>query len=894
MKKVVVGLLVMCMALQTVVFGANASAEGDIEKKITILQNMGVITYDDEMEYSEDEVTREMLASILYYFYNGARNTEVNEYTGEWPFTDLDQGYWASGDIMTLVERGCMGGFTDNTFRLEETATQLQAIKSLIVVLGYTDVAEMKGGWPNGYISVANDLKLTSGMQVSYNSPMTKGDFVHLLYNALRAEVMEMNFKGIQNVTYKPGDTLMNSLGFYEIKGVLTATDTTSLLGYSEASKNRAVINGIEFDVNFNCNDYIGMNVDALYKKVNGMDVGELVYIAEYNNEIVVIDDDDIEKDQTTSQVLCYVNENDKLKAVTIDTNVTFIFNGKRLTYFNEGHLEPKDGTVTLIDADKNGNYETIVVKSYAAYYVSSVVINENEIIITDKLGKTPVRIDLSNDKYSVIKNSVATNTDALKKDTIISVAADQMTADTLAVMGTSTCYELVVSDMTENGVIQSYSQENNEVTINGSVYSISEWFNNTLYTIKLNKDTKVYLSASNEVVAVTYSETETYGFLLGVYPADDNEEDIYFKIYTETGETIKLKGAEKYKIDNKTFDTFDEAKKHIENANLKFIENIAVSFVNSNGREQLIRFTMKSDEIATVDTVLANYTDPIREKDCFQFGKNLLGSEMGSADENKLIFMARTINGRYGYSAGVKIFTVPQDLSKEKAFGISSDFPNEKKDKMVLFDLNEFNVADAILMIGERVEAIDGTSAGNAQDSLMIVDTIYQSIDEEDQPRMVIQGVKLKDGQRTEMPLAAECNNVGLLQKGALVRFVDGGNGEATLLDITYIHGSEVGSLNSSYYRTPFNRESAYGIGKIIDISDEFMKLKAPDANGTELLYPSTEISTVLVYNKDRNIIRKGTRYELKTIKDFGTNGASDVFLLCSYHRPNTVVIFE
>ena len=134
MKKVVVSLLTICMVLQTVVFGANASAEGDIEKKITVLQNMGVITYDDEMEYSEDEVTREMLASILYYFYNGARNNEVNEYAGEWPFTDLDVGYWASGDIMTLVERGCMSGFTDNTFRLEETATQLQAIKSLIVV----------------------------------------------------------------------------------------------------------------------------------------------------------------------------------------------------------------------------------------------------------------------------------------------------------------------------------------------------------------------------------------------------------------------------------------------------------------------------------------------------------------------------------------------------------------------------------------------------------------------------------------------------------------------------------------------------------------------------------------------------------------------------------------
>ena len=895
MKKVVVSLLVMCMALQTVVFGAYASAEGDIEKKITILQDMGIITYDDEMEYSEDEVTREMLASILYYFYNGARNTEVNEYTGEWPFTDLDQGYWASGDIMTLVERGCMGGFTDNTFRLEETATQLQAIKSLIVVLGYTDVAEMKGGWPNGYIAVSNELGLTKGMQIAYNSPMTKGDFVHLLYNALHAEVMEMEFKGIQNVTYQPGDTLMNSLGFYEIKGIMTATDVTALLGYKEASENRAVINGIEFDVNFNCNNYLGMNVEAIYKKVNGMDIGEIVYIEEFNNDIVVIDDDDIVMDQTTSSVFCYLNENDRLKAVSIDPEVTLIFNGKRLTYFSEGHLEPKDGTVTLIDADKNGEYETITVKSYTSYFVSNIVANENEVIITDKLGKTPVRIDLADHKYTIIKNAAVTNTEALKKDTVISIAADQMTADTLAVMGTSTCFELVVSDTTEDGIIQGYSQEENKITINGTVYPISKWFNDTLYSIRLNKDTKVYLSASKEVVAATYSEVESYGFLLGIYPADDSEEDVYFKIFTETAETIKAKAVPKFKIDNKTFDTYEEAKKHIENANLKFVENVNTTFLNSNGKEQLIRFTMKGEEIATIDTVLQNYTDPVREKECFRFGKNLLGSEMG--DDGKIIIMGKTMNGRYGFNAGVKIFTIPQDLSKNKAFGVSSSFTgsgNPSFSKMTVFDLDEFNVADAILMIGEKVESIDGKEVGSTGATLSLVDTIYQSIDEEDQPRTVIQGVKISDGSRMEMPLAADCNNVGLLQKGALIRYVDGGNGEATLLDITYIHDSDAGSLNSTYYRTPFSREKTYAVGKVLNISDEFLKLKAPDTAGTELVFASTSLKTVLIYNKDRNQMRKGTLADIRTAKDFGTSGASDVFLYCSYHAPTTMLIFE
>ena len=154
---------------------------------------MGIYTYDDEMEYSEDKLSREHMARILLYFYEKQRNTDVKEYTGKTPFTDLDETFWATGEIMQLVERGCLNGFSDGTFRADDPVTYAQVIKALVVILGYEEEAKISGGWSNGYMAVADKLRLGDGVSLGVGDSVTKGDFTKIISNALEANVMKEN-----------------------------------------------------------------------------------------------------------------------------------------------------------------------------------------------------------------------------------------------------------------------------------------------------------------------------------------------------------------------------------------------------------------------------------------------------------------------------------------------------------------------------------------------------------------------------------------------------------------------------------------------------------------------------------------------------------------------------
>ena len=72
----------------------------------------------------------------------------------------------------------------------------------IVAALGYTEEATAAGGYPNGYIRVANEKKMNTGLVISGKKDATRGRIAILMYNSLdipvkgqTATIREMNTK---------------------------------------------------------------------------------------------------------------------------------------------------------------------------------------------------------------------------------------------------------------------------------------------------------------------------------------------------------------------------------------------------------------------------------------------------------------------------------------------------------------------------------------------------------------------------------------------------------------------------------------------------------------------------------------------------------------------------
>ena len=100
------------------------------------------------------------------------------------PYPDVPTNHWAAQYISVSQDYGLMYTYNDGTFKPEKNITYSEALYSAIIVLGYD---ESNLDYPVDYMLKAVELELTDGMKngIKASDPMTKVDYVQLLYNML-------------------------------------------------------------------------------------------------------------------------------------------------------------------------------------------------------------------------------------------------------------------------------------------------------------------------------------------------------------------------------------------------------------------------------------------------------------------------------------------------------------------------------------------------------------------------------------------------------------------------------------------------------------------------------------------------------------------------------------
>ena len=135
------------------------AAAAEPEPNMNLMISLGVFPTDftDGQAYATraDFIT----AAVKLFGY-----AEVAKNCSQQRFDDVAPQNGAYCDINFAAQQGYISGTSERTFSPDMPVTDVQAVKVLLSMLGYDILARQKGGYPSGYILVANQTQLVRGV----------------------------------------------------------------------------------------------------------------------------------------------------------------------------------------------------------------------------------------------------------------------------------------------------------------------------------------------------------------------------------------------------------------------------------------------------------------------------------------------------------------------------------------------------------------------------------------------------------------------------------------------------------------------------------------------------------------------------------------------------------
>ncbi len=340
------------------------------------LTNLGLYRFGEK--YCRDTVTRGEFAAMMMDLLGGEETA-----SGSVPFSDVPTSDEYYGAIGYVYNSGLMNGVGGGSFAPEAPITYIQALKTVLVALGYKDLAEVQGGYPTAYIKLGMNLKLMKNTPGDYNSPLSFESAAVLICLATETEVCDMLSVSDGSAFYgKNEDRLLMSVyhNIYTDRGVMTDNGRTAVNKKSTVTSEKVIIAGRElFGANEKIKDLIGQNITYYYRDTEGVNTILHAYADERYNDIVTLDAHELEKDSPKFTKTCVVAKiNDKTKEYKIDPYANLLYNGIFDETFTKDTMKLFEGYIKLIDADIDGDYELVCVEEYMDIVVGSHVPGSN------------------------------------------------------------------------------------------------------------------------------------------------------------------------------------------------------------------------------------------------------------------------------------------------------------------------------------------------------------------------------------------------------------------------------------------------------------------------------------------------------------------------------------
>lgn len=187
-----VGLLVFFVLLTP----AHAAAFSDVAANVSYADAVAYVSQRGIIEgYSDGEfkpnntVTRGQISAMICRLVGESENLLVNGNL----FSDMPTSVWCNGYVTKAVSLNIINGFQDGTFRPNHVVSYNQAIAMLLRAFGLRGEAESAGGYPNGYVSVANRYHLLDGVGFKSESGIKRYEIAVIIYNARNLDGLSDN-----------------------------------------------------------------------------------------------------------------------------------------------------------------------------------------------------------------------------------------------------------------------------------------------------------------------------------------------------------------------------------------------------------------------------------------------------------------------------------------------------------------------------------------------------------------------------------------------------------------------------------------------------------------------------------------------------------------------------
>lgn len=666
--------------------------KSDYREELEFLYSLGI--YQDrfaENPQLSKPFTRAQLADVLVRM---SRLEQAAQKQTSTSFKDT-AGREDAGSIQMAVDLGYLKGYADQTFDPDGAVTFAVAFESMVKLLGYDKI------WPEfPAAQIAARIGLTSGLSYDSASVINKEQMAKLVWQALDT-VPVMQEPG-KEVYYKSERTLLEeNYSLKKYKGVVTATKFGTVYGASDLKENEVGIDGLICQArDSRIQEYLGYGI-TYYTQENSDDRRISHFSVDLSkNKPVTVPARDVcyEDSRFTTQNFVYTNDADRVIEKGINLQY-FVKNGERKLFETKEDLKISDGSVTILDSDGNGGYDTMLAENYL--YIVPWNIDADNQILTETFGTA--RYDFSQQKQDgnlhIFQNRKEIQFSDLKAGMTLAVASSE-NGERVKIYASETKMSVSASMIKED-----------EITLQDHVYHMTQWYRDHcdgaeaaggMAKIELGKQQKFYLDHEMNIAAVeNITAKKEYAYLTGAaeLPMDGG---LKVRMFTSRGEWVELTSA-------KSTVLVDDG------ANLKKCDPEEVVRRLADSRKSLGQTDGKLGQVVRYRT---NGEGALVELDIAKHGKDPDAFSLDADDKNagtngsNIMVTSRkegtaTISDAFSFGTKTAIFAVPEDENAEEEFSISYTLAEGNvntnssvgKYHLQVYDSDEMNAAAAMVI---------------------------------------------------------------------------------------------------------------------------------------------------------------------------------------------------
>lgn len=666
MKKII--LLTTIIMLMACTFASAKELQISDYKAAEIF--VGSVVGEDMFPGAEDEPVErgDFVTAVAKLF------KQNREYTGEPLFTDVPK----AETNYNAISNACVDGWVSKSERFlpYDSVKVTEAVKILIWAADYHSRAENSGGYPNGYMLIAQQMDLLDGVALSGNDEITVRDAVMMFSNVLNAEAIGIGSISEGNVQY---DFLEKSIveelyGLESIVGVVTQINKRSLVFEGTGDKDIIKIDGNIYTGTGFDHKWLGYNVKAYYDKD-----GNIVAIVPYKNTTVQVDIKDFVRIDGTRFVY---EDADREKDKKLDEAYKVMCNDVRVGALSDDYYKDLNGSFTLVDNNNDGKYDVVFVESYEYAIIDNIDLAKSQIglmgtnalldfveaeesKITSVGGEVLELFELRRGQYVILKKSPYIGTGVVS-----SYVPD--------------FFEVRVGNTTLSGKITGFKSSENLIFIDGTGYKISKLFRDNYMSDLTVGNEVMYATGFGEdlVYAEKIMASGRFGYVLKLY-TNDSDETYFMKLLADTGVVETYQFADKVYVDG------------VKDSSHRVYTTLGGTTMN----RQLIRYTLNGDGL-------------IYKIDLSEDASTLPYGAKRESDNNLLKYTETPTTIRYRSGGnifvpkfsidGAVIFKVPQvsDPAYEDYEVLSlNSLQGDQPYTVDVFNINEYGAAGALLL---------------------------------------------------------------------------------------------------------------------------------------------------------------------------------------------------